>query len=106
MALHSLGRVGEFNEALDALESRFGNQSPSAVAEVHAWAGDLDAASAWLELELDRPPPLAALAPIAYRSPFLQPVLALPRWQEFLRKHGVADDQLARIKFDFTLPGE
>jgi adenylate cyclase len=107
IALHALGRMDDFRVSLATLESRYGVQAPDFVAEVHAWTGDLETASAWLERTLDAPPrPPAVITPFNYLSPFLQPVLALPRWQELLGEYGLADYQLAQIDFEFTLPGE
>ncbi len=105
-ALYSLGRMDEFTADLATLESRFGDEAPVAVAEVRAWTGDLETASTWLEQTLDRQKLPGHLAPFEHNSPFLQPVLALPHWQEILRDYGIADDQLAQIDFEFTLPGE
>lgn len=107
IALYSLGRKGEFSDSLAMLESRFGEEAPERMAEVYAWTGDLETASAWLERTLQQPPKRgAALAPFDHRNPFLEPLLALPHWQEILRQYGLADDQLAQIDFEFTLPGE
>ena len=107
LALHALGRTDEFSDALATLESQFGEAAPERVAEVYAWTGDLETASAWLERSLQQPPKGAsAMAPFGHLSPFLEPLLALPQWQEVLRQYGLADDQLAQIDFEFTLPGE
>jgi len=92
--------------ALASLESQFGEAAPENVAEVYAWTGDLETASAWLERALQQPQGASAMAPFDHLSPFLEPLLALPQWQEVLRQYGLADDQLAQIDFEFTLPGE
>jgi adenylate cyclase len=106
LALHALGRTNEFSDALATLESELGKAAPERVAEVYAWTGDLETASAWLERALQQPKRTSAMAPFDHLSPFLEPLLALPRWQEVLRQYGLADDQLAQIDFEFTLPGE
>lgn len=106
MALHGLGRMDEFQATLATLESDLGPAAAEALAEVHAATGDLESASQWLEVAMKAVKPIGDMLPIDHLSPFLQSLLAQPRWQEVLREHGLADDQLAQIEFDFTLPGE
>ena len=107
IALYSLGQADDFSASLATLESRFGAEAPERMAEVYAWTGDLETASAWLERAIQQRPERAGLLfPFDHLSPFLAPLLALPQWQEILRQYGLADDQLAQIDFEFTLPGE
>jgi len=106
MALHALGRVEESRAALEALELEASQKDPQSLAEVYAWMGDLETGSAWLERTLDGPVLPFRFLPFEHWSPLLRPVLALPRWQAVLREQGLADDQLAQIEFEFTLPGE
>src|SRR5690606_16072943 len=104
MALHALGRMDEFHATLATLEADLGTAAAGALAEVHAATGDLESASRWLEVAMQAVKPIGDMLPIDHLSPFLQSLLAQPRWQEVLRAYGMADDQLAQIKFDFTLP--
>jgi TolB-like protein/cytochrome c-type biogenesis protein CcmH/NrfG len=117
MALHSLGREEESAAALAALESNWadeGQQRSAAIAEILAWRGDLEQASAWLEraLEVELKQGagqqfLKADTLVSSRiNPFLQPVMERPEWQARLREHGLGPEQLAAIRFEVRLPGE
>ena len=106
LALHALGRTDEFAATLAKLETGYGETQADEIAEVHAWIGDLATASQWLDRTLARPLLAGEWVPFNHVSPFLQPLLAQPRWQAYLAERGLSRDQLARIDFDFALPGE
>jgi hypothetical protein len=64
-----------------------------------------DQAYRWLRMAADRDSGGFTL-PFDWTSPFLRPLLDMPRGQDILRRFGVADEQLAAIRFDVDLPGE
>jgi hypothetical protein len=73
----------------------------SYIVEEAAFRGDADRAFEWLDKAAQsRDPSLGAIA----LSPFCEKLHKDPRWLPYLRKHGMAPEQLAAIEFDFTLP--
>jgi hypothetical protein len=105
MALHSLGRHQEALAAAVELEAIAGAAQPALLAELHTWMGVHDQAYRWLRMAADRDSGGFTL-PFDWTSPFLRPLLDTPRGQDILRRFGVADEQLAAIRFDVDLPGE
>lgn len=108
MALHSLGRDEESLAALSQLESASGQEHSQMLAEVHAWRGETERAFKLLEALSARPPSGAAMPSSTFGafSPFLRPLLDTPRGQALLRPLGLADDQLAAIRFELQLPDQ
>ena len=101
MALYSLGRQAEFEATFAELRERWGDEKPSFVAMVYAWAGDTDAAFAWLDRAIEK----EAFAVIrVYASPFFRNLHADPRWDAILEKIGRSPEQLAAIEFNVMLP--
>jgi adenylate cyclase len=104
MALHGLGREDEALAELARLEARWPDQYDAA-AVVYAWRGEADRSLECLER--------AAAAAIEsddrvfdWTNPILRTVLQTPRGQALLREFGVADEQLAEIRFEPRLPGD
>ena len=101
MVYHALGRKAESDATLaDAIE-KYDKTSAHPIAVVLAFRGENDRAFEWLnEAVQNNDPDLGATA--------LQPMLARlhsdSRWLPFLRKNGMAPEQLAAIKFNVTLP--
>jgi adenylate cyclase len=111
MASYSLGQTQECHEALAVLENESWPESadwPILVAEVYAWIGDKERARAWLKQALSSAGDtgLGGYSGRATMSPFLSTIVAEPWWQDMLREHGRAYDQLEDIDFAFSLPGE
>jgi TolB-like protein len=102
MALHSVGREQESRKELDRLKARYPKEY-QLIAEVCAWRGDLDGAFEVLEEAVSDPSPRNYF-PIDWAGPFLRPVLETERGQSWLRRFGIADDQLAAIQFEVDLP--
>lgn len=105
MALHSLGRHQEALAAAVELEATAGAAQPELLAELYTWMGDHDQADRWLRMAADRDSGGVTL-PFDWTSPFLRPLLDTPRGQAILRRFGVADEQLAAIRFNVDLPAE
>jgi TolB-like protein/Flp pilus assembly protein TadD len=102
LATHALDRPEESDAALRELIERFGEQWPSEVAQVHAFRGELDEAFEWLEKDYE----VAGAAGWGeWRSMLLYDNLRDdPRWQQFLERVGVSDEQLRKISLDVKLP--
>jgi TolB-like protein/Tfp pilus assembly protein PilF len=98
---HALGREDEFEETLLELIDGWGDQWPSEVAHVYAFANDSDAAFAWLDraIELNE----AGLTE-QFLLPFYQSLHDDPRWTEFLARVGSSAEQLDAVEFTVTLP--
>jgi tetratricopeptide (TPR) repeat protein len=103
LAASALGEETEALAALAELESRWGGQWPSEVAHVYAFRGDKDKAFEWLETDYEVSGPAGWGE---WRLMRLWDNLRDdPRWQAFLRKVGVSDEQLAAIEFEASVPG-
>ena len=98
MAYHALGRKADSDAALAALIAKYGKDAPANIAYVYAFRDEADQAFAWLDKAHD-----TGLAQIAAESLFAN-IHGDPRWLPFLRKLGMAPEQLAAIKFDVKLP--
>jgi predicted negative regulator of RcsB-dependent stress response len=99
MAAHTLGLFDERDRLIGQLDN-----SSTAMATTHAWAGQVDEAFEWLH-------PAAARGSYSYEilryvvhSPFIEPIRRDPRWPVFLRSVNMAPDQLAAIPLRFELP--
>jgi TolB-like protein len=101
MALYSLGRQAEFEATFAELRKRWGDEQPIFIALVYSWAGDTDAAFAWLDRAIEK----EAFAVIrVYASPFFRNLHADPRWDAILEIIGRSPEQLAAIEFNVMLP--
>ncbi len=101
MVYHALERKAESNSALATLIGRFEKDWSYNIAQVYAFRGEADKAFEWLDKA------------VAYQDHGLSDIVrenlfdnihSDPRWLPFLRKVGVAPEQLARIQFKVTLP--
>jgi TolB-like protein/Tfp pilus assembly protein PilF len=102
LAYHSLNRREAADTALAELSERWGHQWPSEVAQVHAYREDHDLAFEWLEksYEIEGPAGWGE-----WRLMLLYDNLRDdPRWQQFLAKVGASDQQLAKIRFEVSMP--
>ena len=98
MAYHALGRKADSDAALAALIVKYGKDFAANIAYVYAFRDEADQAFAWLDKADD-----TGLAQIAAETLFAN-IHGDPRWLPFLRKLGMAPEQLAAIKFDVKLP--
>jgi TolB-like protein/Flp pilus assembly protein TadD len=100
-ALDALGRTQESRSALKSLIDEHLEDQPLLVAATHASLGDADAAFAALgRAALIRDPSLASVL----LNPSFDRIRGDPRWQPFLRRIGLAPEQIARIELKVTLP--
>ncbi len=99
----ALGRKTEADQAFAALIAKYEKDAPFNIAHDYAFCGNADKAFEWLDKALvDKDP---GLSEIAAESLFA-PIHSDPRWLPFLRKIGMAPEQLAKIEFKVTLPKE
>ena len=104
LALHALGRRQEALEVANELQQLAAADRPALVAEVYAWMGDLERAYSWLQKAAETEWSRNELNAFDWTSPFLRPLLDTPRGQAILRRFGVADEQLAAIRFEVPVP--
>ena len=100
-AYHALGRKDESDAAFAELRKKYPDVKPFAMAVDLASRGDVDGAFEMLEKA-------ARMQDIDLGAAAVYPTLAVlhddPRWLPFLRKLGMAPEQLAAIKFDVRVP--
>ena len=101
LALYSLGRHTEYRAKLDELIKRWGNQWPSEVAHVYAYARDFDQAFLWLDRAIEQNEEGLSGQ---FRHPFYQPIQSDERWAKLLRSVGSSPEQLNAIEFNATQP--
>jgi len=99
MALHTLGRHDEAQDAVMKLTEVYGDARPELVAMVHAWTGDADSCFAWLNRGVDQ----RRIVDI-YLSQAFAPLHGDARWMEFLGRIGRTPEQLAGVEFHIPLP--
>jgi len=99
LALHDLGRQAEFEVRLQELIERWGDQWPSEVAHVYAYAGDTETAFQWLEKSSAEED--GTFIP---QSPFLRSLREDARWLPLLETIGKSPEQLAAVEFKVILP--
>jgi len=88
-------RVQESDAALNELIKNEAETAAYQIAQAYAYRGDKDHAFDWLErARRQRDPGLAFLR----RDPLLPNLHGDPRWNAFLRRMGLADDQLKTSK--------
>jgi hypothetical protein len=90
MARWSQKRIPEADAALARLTEGFADTDAYHIAEVHAYRGDKDRAFEWLERARRQRDGLGFMR----GDPFFANLHEDPRWDVFLRKMGLADDQL------------
>jgi len=101
MAWHALGNQRESDAALAELIRTQEKDSAYNIAYVLAYRGEADRAFEWLDKAVAYHD--TGLANIAI-LPLFANLHSDPRWLPFLRKLGLAPEQLAAIKFDVKVP--
>ena len=101
MAHHVLGDKPKSDAALAELIRKYEKTSTYSIAIALAYRGETDRAYEWLDRAVQYHDP--AVGSIAV-YPMFANLHSDPRWLLFLRKLGMAPEQLAAIKFDVTLP--
>ena len=102
MCYHALGRKGDSDAALAALIAKYEKDAAYNIASVFAFRGDKDKAFEWLDKAVTYED--AGLYSIALDNDLFANVRSDARWLPFLRKIGMAPEQLAKIQFKVTLP--
>jgi TolB-like protein/tetratricopeptide (TPR) repeat protein len=101
MANHALGQEIESDAALTEVIQKYSKAYPFMIAYAYAYRGEADRAFEWLRKAVEyHDLYLVAVA----GHPMLMKSHSDPRWLPFLRKHGMAPEQLAAIKFEVKLP--
>lgn len=102
LARFALGQTDEADAALQELIDGWGEEWPSVVVHVYAYRQDLEMAFAWLEKEYEKFG-AAGWGEWKYQRLFdnMRPD---PRWDAFLERVGVSDEQLAA--YELSLPKE
>jgi TolB-like protein/tetratricopeptide (TPR) repeat protein len=101
LAHHALGRKVESDAALAELIQKYERGYSFNIAYVMAFRGEADRAFEWLHKSVQYHD--AYLAAVA-GHPMFANIHHDPRWLPFLRKLGMAPEQLAAIKFDVKVP--
>ncbi len=101
IAWHALGKKAESDLALVELIREQEHDSAYNIAYVLAYRGEADRAFAWLEKAAAYHDP--GLSEITF-EPLFANIRGDPRWLPFLRRIGMAPEQLAAIHFDVKLP--
>jgi len=103
MVYFALGKREESDAALAELVRNQERDSAYDIAYVCAFRGEADKAFEWLEKEFEYS---GSVNPEIVTEGLFDKIRSDPRWLPFLRKHGMAPDQLAKIEFKVTLPKE
>jgi TolB-like protein len=100
LALHSLGRLDEFDDEF-ALYYELNSDEPEGIARVYAWTGQNDLAFEWLDKIAER---YGSDRVAETKTDLYDPIKSDPRWQAFLEKHGAEDRDLSWVEFNPELP--
>ena len=100
-ALDALGRRAESEAMLQRLIAGYTDDYPTGIAEVYANRGDADRAFEWINRAVAADDPEIG---ITHTNPSFKPLRRDPRWLPLLSSMGLAPEQLAKIKFEATLP--
>jgi TolB-like protein/Flp pilus assembly protein TadD len=100
---YALGRKAESDAALAELIKNYEKEAAWNIAYVYAFRGEADRAFEWLEKAIVYRDPGLSLTAV---QPQFANLRSDPRWLPFLRRIGVAPEQLAAIKFDVKLPAK
>ncbi|MGI9234247.1 MAG: tetratricopeptide repeat protein [Woeseiaceae bacterium] len=100
MALYDLGRHADFESAMQELQTGWGDDFPTVVAEAYAYVGQSDATFEWLEKAV-------ATNLVDLQTDFLEPTFNKirddARWHSLMEKIGRSPEQLAEIDFQVDL---
>ena len=101
IAYFALGRKADSDQALAALIAKYEKDWSYNIAGVYAFRGESDKAFEWLDKAVENKD--GGITETA-TDPTFAKIRADPRWLPFLRKVGMAPEQLAKIEFKVTLP--
>jgi len=103
MVYHRLGKEAQAKATMDEIIRKYEKDASWNIAYTYAQLGEADRAFEWLEKA------------VVYQDgglmdtcgePLFEPIHQDPRWLPFLRRLGVAPEQLATVKFELNLPGK
>lgn len=98
---HALGRDAESDAAVSQLVQKYGADAAYQIAIAEAWRNEPDRVFEWLaQAAIAHDPRLFRLGV----DPHFDKLHGDPRWLPFVRKLGMAPEQLAAIKFDVKIP--
>jgi len=98
---YKLGNPAESDAALDTLIAKY-PQARILIALAYAMCEKTDKAFEWLQMAVELEGPQALIR--AWYAPEFEVLHADPRWEKILSSAGLSKQQLAAIKFEFTLP--
>ena len=101
MAYHALGKHAESDVALARLTTEHASDSAYNIAYVHGFRGETDLAFEWIDKAIAIKD--TGLSDIAFEIGF-NGLHKDPRWKQVLRKLDKSPEQMAKVKFDVTLP--
>jgi len=104
--LFSEGRTSEVRAIVEALDEGSAEEIAADISTIYARLGEYALALDWLEKEVAANGCRRLQLNVWSIQERLQSHRHDPRWLELARRCGVAPEDLARIQFDFTLPGE
>jgi len=97
----ALGRKAEADKVFTALIDKYAKEDPFNIAYDYAYCGEADQAFEWLDKAVQFHD--SGLNEIVAQNLF-DKIHADPRWLPFLRKIGMAPEQLAKIPFKVSVP--
>jgi len=103
MAYQALARKADSDSALAALIAKYEKDAPYNIAYVYAFRNEADKAFEWLDRAVEYKD--GGISEILGENMF-DNIHKDPRWLPFLRKIGLAPEQIAKIHFKVTLPKE
>ena len=95
IAHHELGNIDESNRILEAFIEQSADRYAYYIAMVYAWRNEHNPAFQWLDRAIDEQQDLDALK----TEILLKNLHTDPRWEETLKRVGLADSQLSSIEF-------
>jgi len=98
---HELGNTAQSDAALTTLIEEY-PQAMTLIALTYAMCDDIDNAFEWLHKSMDSKGPKALIN--RWYAPEFEILHGDPRWEKILSSAGLSKQQLAAIKFEFTLP--
>jgi len=93
LAYHDLGDWQAADQALALLKKQHEGEAAYLIGVAHAWRQETEDAFAWLERAIDEGQSVFGIR----TEPFLRVLHNDPRWQETLKRIGLADSQVAGI---------
>lgn len=97
MARHAQGRMAESDSELQGLIAEHGQHAAFQVAQVYAYRGNVEEGFRWLEKAYEQRDSGMCLTRV---DPLLDSLHADARWEPFIRKMNLAEDQVSWLTKD------